>query len=131
MGEKEYLLIKQAQFYVLMCLPLTKTGYSLDRGKDLRLIKILSQLLKESRDMKIGGKACDHLDSYILFLISKSKLIDAKTILFKVKYEYGETLQYNELMVRLKILKSIHEIEPVVMDEKKITPSSLWRLNSK
>jgi len=81
--------------------------------------------------MKIGGKVCDHLDSYILFLISKSKLIDAKTILVKVKHEYGETLQYDELMVRLKILKSVHEIEPVVMDENKITPSSLWQTYSK
>jgi hypothetical protein len=81
--------------------------------------------------MKTRLKEYDRLESYLLFLIRKSKLIDARTILFKVRHEYGEHLQYDELMVRLKTLKSIHQIEPVVMDARKIKPSTLWQLYSK
>jgi len=70
----------------------------------------------------------DHLDRYILLIIGQSKLIDTKTILIKVRQEYGRPLHYEELMVRLKALKSRQKIEPVVMDTRKITGSSLWKL---
>lgn len=70
----------------------------------------------------------DHLDRYILLIIGQSKLIDIKTLLIKVRQEYGQPLHYEELMVRLKALKSRQKIEPIVMDARKITASSLWQL---
>jgi len=70
----------------------------------------------------------EHLEQYILFLIRTTKLINAKTIFFRVSREYSPGLRYEDIMERLKSLKSARKIEPVVMDERKTNYSTLWRL---
>ena len=70
------------------------------------------------------------LERYILFLIRDTKLFSAKTVLSDLRayWSRGGDMGYEEVLQRLRSLKTKGEIEPIVKDTGTITPSTLWRL---